>query len=418
MRYIYFALITLILSVMVPTVSAQETDAMIHYSEESLDMGDTYSLEQGYSFKVRDFNKDSGNSWIELYLNGEKIDTNAQFSKKDNPFEYLKTVIENGDEKDHLIVRITPIELIENSNNVLVEFKIEQYFDPEMDTDDYLIIDASKSVNNINPIELENGYTLHASKLNQDAAVLTLKKDGSVVKEKEIDIDEYFTYTKDTGNGRTTIFLAKLSEIFTSKDYDTAFLEQVTLRKDSISEPDPDVNSDTDFKITVRDLNNNELTQGDRAIILYTLDNSNFSKVQVMLDGERIDQRLDVNAGTYVTLTGNLTEGIHNTTVVAVSDDSQTKQTTDFVVRTTSDESSMDINQSDNSSKSADDLKKLAGSLIDRITNNSTVTGSDTNVGTNVSGVSGNSGMVTALSTVITVIVFSILTFFILSIFR
>ncbi|MFP4654108.1 MAG: hypothetical protein ACLFMM_00245 [Methanohalobium sp.] len=419
MRYIYFALIILVFFGLVTTGYAQKTDAMIHYSEESLGIGDTYSLEQGYSFKVHDSNGDTGNSWIELYLNGNKIDTDDQFSKKNDPFEYVKTVTENGDEVDHLILRITPLELIESPNKILVKFKIEQYIDPEMGTDDYLLIDRSKSVNNIKPLELENGYTLYASKLIQDSAVLTLEKDGSVVKEKKIDKGDFFTYNRATSNGKSTIFLAELSEIFTSKDYNTAFLEHVTLKKDNISDPDSGLNSNINLNIRVRDLNNNGLDQGDKAIISYTLENSNFSKVQVMLDGDQIDIRRDVNAGTYVTLTGNLTEGVHNTTVVAVyNDGSQVKQTTDFVVGSASEESSMGMNQSDNTSKSANNLKKLAGSVIDRITNNNTVTESSTNVSTDVSGISGNSGLVRALSAVITMIVFSILAYFILSLLR
>ncbi|MFW6296684.1 MAG: molybdopterin oxidoreductase family protein, partial [Halothece sp.] len=238
-------------------------------------------------------------------------------------------------------------ELIENPNKILVKFKIEQYIDPEMGTDDYLLIDRSKSVNNIKPLELENGYTLYASKLIQDSAVLTLEKDGSVVKEKKIDKGDFFTYNRATSNGKSTIFLAELSEIFTSKDYNTAFLEHVTLKKDNISDPDSGLNSNINLNIRVRDLNNNGLDQGDKAIISYTLENSNFSKVQVMLDGDQIDLRRDVNAGTYVTLTGNLTEGVHNTTVVAVyNDGSQVKQTTDFVVGSASEESSMGMNQS------------------------------------------------------------------------
>ena len=137
-----------------------------------------------------------------------------------------------------------------------------------------------------------------------------------------------------------------------------------------------------------------------------------------MLDGSQIDLRHEVSTGTYVSLTGNLTEGVHNTTVVAVSDDNQIKQTMDFMVESTSENFSMGTNKSDNSSKTANDLKEIAGSVINRITNNSTGTDSSINASTNVSGISGNSEMVMALSAVITVIVFSILAFFILSLIR
>jgi hypothetical protein len=422
MRYIYFVLIALVLSGFASTtVSAQESGVMIHYCKDSLDIGDTYSLEQGYSFKVRDINDGTGNSWIELYFNGEKVDTHDQFSKENDPFEYRKTVTENGDEKQHLIIRITPVELIKTSNDVSVKYKIEQYLDPEIKTDNYLIIDDTESVNNINPLELENNYTFHVGYFGQESAVLTLKKDGSTVKETETNVGDYFAYTKKTSTGSTTIFLAKLSELFTSKDYNTVFLENIILRKDYNFDSGPGIDSDITLNTKIKDLDGDGLTSGDKAIVSYTLKNGNFSEVEVELDGKQIDFRNDVDSGTYVALTGNLTGGVHNTTITAVSEEGvNKKQTIEFVVKSTSDNSNeLSLNLSDNSSKMGNKLKNLAGSVFDKLTtNNSEINSSINSEGSNSVGISENSGLITALSAVITVVVFSILAFFILNLLR
>ena len=317
MRYIHFVLVGLciVLSAFVSPAYGAEVNAMIHYSETFVKMYDELALEQGYSMKMIEMNSENGMSMIDLYLNGIKVDSDMQFAKENAPFEYIRTVIDEDDEEketDYLIIRITPIEVLEEP--LSVKLKIEQFLDPELDAAEYLILDKSRSVKVGTPLELEEEYTLEASDLTDTSVTLTLSKNGYPVKEeKEVEKGDMFTYSKTVDGKPITIFIAKLDTFFEGTDSEVVILEQVSQRADIITE--------SGATITIEGVGNATILDGDIAIIRYTIENEDISEVKVLLDGKQIDYRSGISTDTYSTITEPLDAGIHEVVLTTVASD-------------------------------------------------------------------------------------------------
>ncbi len=314
MRYIHFVLVGLciVLSAFVSPAYGTEVNAMIHYSETFVEIQDELALEQGYSIKVMDINSENGDSWLELYLNGNKIDTDAYFAKENAPFEYIKTVTDEDDEEiEYLIIRIKPIEVIEEP--LSTELKVEQFLDPEFDAAEYLILDKTRSIRIGTPLELEEGHTLEASGLEDTSVTLTLSKNGYPIKEEEVEKGDMFTYSKTVDGKVITIFIARFDNFFVGTDSEVIFLEQVSQRANIIIE--------SDATITVEGADSAKIRDGDIAIIRYTLENEDISEVKVLLDGEQIDHRSGISTGTYSTVTKSLNAGIHEMVLTTVASD-------------------------------------------------------------------------------------------------
>lgn len=314
MRYIHFVLMGLciVLSAFVSPAYGTEANAMIHYSETFVEIQDELALEQGYSIKVMDINSENGDSWLELYLNGNKIDTDAYFAKQSAPFEYIKTVIDEDDEEiEYLIIRIKPIEVIEEP--LSTELKVEQFLDPEFDAAEYLILDKTRSIRIGTPLELEEEHILEASGLEDTSVTLTLSKNGYPIKEEEVEKGDMFTYSKTVDGKIITIFIAKFDDFFIGTDSEVIFLEQVSQRANIIIE--------SDATITIEGADSAKIREGDIAIIRYTLENEDISEVKVLLDGEQIDYRSGISTGTYSTVTEALNAGIHEVVLTTVASD-------------------------------------------------------------------------------------------------
>ncbi len=278
-----------------------------------MEIQDELALEQGYSVKVIDINSENGDSWLELYLNGNRIDTDVYFAKQSAPFEYIKTMTDGDDEEiEYLIIRITPIGVMEEP--LSTELKVEQFLDPEFDAAEYLILDKTKSIRVGTPLELEEEHTLEASGLEDTSVTLTLSKNGYPIKEEEVEKGDMFTYSKTVDGKVITIFIAKFDDVFVGTDSEVIFLEQVSQRANIIIE--------SDATITVEGANSTKLRAGDIAIISYTIENEDISEVKVLLDGKQIDHRSGISTGTtYSTVNKTSNAGIHEVVLTTVASD-------------------------------------------------------------------------------------------------
>ncbi|MEA1985022.1 MAG: S-layer protein domain-containing protein [Euryarchaeota archaeon] len=317
MRHIHvvtmiLCLCIVLLAIMMPA-SAMETDAMIHYSERVVNVGEDISLEQGYSLHVVDINSETGDLWVRTSLNNEELDDGEGTAKENEPFEYLITVEEEEDdeETDYLILRITPLDVVKKNGMTSSEIKIEQYLDPQIDTDDYLISGTSKSLEVGQPLSLEDGYTLSASEFEDNTVTLTLRKNGYVVKEEEeIGEGDIFSYTKITDQGEATIFIAKINSLFDGTDKQLVSLKDVSQRTDVVSE--------SQTMIMVTNPEGGNVCTGEVAAVRYTIEHD-VAVAEVLLDGKTIDERREVVAGTYSALTDKLPTGDHEVMVRTTS---------------------------------------------------------------------------------------------------
>ncbi|HJH32348.1 MAG TPA: hypothetical protein C5S50_09295 [Methanosarcinaceae archaeon] len=367
MKYIYVVLMSLciILSTFLSPAYGAETNAIIHYSEQFVEIHGEFVLEQGYSIKVIDANPINGNSLLELYLNDEKIDAGMQFARENDPFEYIKTVTDEDDNEtdtDYLIIHITPIEVIKEPFSV--KYKTEQYIDPQFETEKYLILDKSKSIKINTPFELKEEYELEASDLKDTSVTLTLSKNGHLVKQEEVENGDMFTYSKTVGSKVLTIFIAKLDNIFIGTDSEMVFLKHVSQRAD--------INVESDGTITVEGADSAKIRDGDIAIIRYTFENEDISDVEIRLDGEQIDSRSGVGTGTYSTVTGKLDKGMHEIVMITVTGDgTRSTHAKAFMVESSIASEAIDI-ASETASKFANDVgedNETVGKALETIGN-------------------------------------------------
>ncbi|AGB50248.1 Protein of unknown function (DUF1608) [Methanomethylovorans hollandica DSM 15978] len=240
MRYIRFVVVcvmTLLILLSSPVYCSPEEGAMIYYSEETLSAGDIVQLEQGYSFKLIDSSKDSGDILLKVYYKDEEIDIRDSFGDEDKPFEYIVTMEETNEDKkeeeiDYVVLRITPVDFDEKDDRIYVEVEIEQFLDPEQEDDDFLMLDTSKSVKVGESLSLEDGYTLEASDVEDDSVILELSRDGRSLKKEELETGDIFIYSKNVDGNSRTIFIARISKFFESSTSSTVILKDVTQRPD------------------------------------------------------------------------------------------------------------------------------------------------------------------------------------------
>lgn len=327
MKYIHFVIIFICMLILcISPVSGIRTEAMIHYSEPAVAVQDEIFLEQGYSFKVVDMNSNSGDILIDLYLNGEKIGLVENFAKEDNPFEYIRSIVEDDDEgteTDYLILRITPKGSVKKSDNEIYStICIEQYIDHVEDVDDYIILDKSYTLKDDSELELADLYTLAATGMDDGKVSLELRLSGKLVKEDEVEEGDYFYYTAYSNKQAQTIFLANVRAFFKTDDSITVFLKHVSLQPNSISGVDGDNEYSDGIGINVESPVDGGLKAGRVAIVSYYV-NDSFPAVRIMVDGELVDSRRYVNPGIYKTVTDELDAGVHKATLMTIDEDDE-----------------------------------------------------------------------------------------------
>lgn len=301
-RFVFICAIILLSLLSSPVYCSTEQKAMIYYSEDTLSINETVHLEQGYSFKLVDANKDSGDILVKVYYKGKELEVGNSFGDEDNPFEYIITTTKDNEETDYLVLKITPVDFNEKKGSIYVEMNIEQFFDPEQDDNDFLILDASKSVKVGKTLSLKEGYRLEASDLQEDSVILELSKDDKLLKKEEVGIDDIFSYSKDVDGYSRTIFIARVNKFFESSNSSTVFLKDVTQRSDVGADYTGDTSNNSNetknetksLMSTPDDINHNIKDVGSNG----TGNVQNYSLFAI--DGENSSKYKDVNTDTFM----------------------------------------------------------------------------------------------------------------------
>lgn len=290
--------------------AAEEMEEQIQHAETIVSIGDEIELEQGYTADIVDVNSDSGELWLKLYLEGEKVEEG--FVKENNPYRYLKTIEEeDNEETEYLIFNFSLQGTKKENGETSSEILIKQYRDPEIDLENYLILDKTVSMDIGSQRDLKEDYTIEASELDEDTVTITLRKNGNVVKEEEnMEEGDVFIYTRTNGDRIMTVFMGTVGSIFEGEDSDVVFLENVAQR----------TYVDTGEGIQIEIDVPAENPENEKIIIYYTL-NGNADTVEVYLEGDLIDTRQNLGEGTYPAAIEELSNGEYNIEVKAVTSD-------------------------------------------------------------------------------------------------
>ncbi|MDK2891934.1 S-layer protein domain-containing protein [Methanohalophilus sp.] len=345
MKHIILITAFLLILISIAVCAAIEDETPILYYETDATINDVFDLQQDYSIKVMDINSNNGDLWIQVSLEGDEVDNG--FVRENDPYEYILELEDNEDEctKKYLIVKVSFIDKKNSGDETISKILIEQFLDPERSDSDFLILGSEVSVEEGEEKILKNGYTLTFTDIDTDTATLILKKDGNILKtEDEIEEGDVFSYTLEDNGEVHTIFMAYVDTIFEGTDSKIVILRNVTLRKDS------GIDAGLNIEISLSDV-----SAGEEAIISYTLDEA-ASRVEVFLDGELIDHRNNVDAGTYPAITGKLDAGIYEISVKAITEEGlEVEKDVAFEVK------------SKKQTVSVDDIEPVVGNITDVI---------------------------------------------------
>jgi hypothetical protein len=396
MRYINFVLICIcLLSFLSISANAMEIGPVIHYSEQDVKVDQKVDLDIDYYFVVRDINTKSGDLWIEIYHDGEKLDSSDNFARENSPLEYVKTVeLSDDEEKDYLVIRITSFGDVDGSGSDMTsKIKVEQFDDGTVDDDSYIIYDRKLTLDEGTPRSMGDDHSLEVSYIDEDddgekVVALKLLKGRELLKTEELHDGDYFYYTIYTDVGPDTIFISRLDGFFESSDSEMVFLDQVSLKKsaslisESVDVDGESITVENGVSLIISSSDGGKLFEGDMAIIRYGLPES-FSTVKLLMNEQTIDSRNDVDIGVYSAASGKLTEGTHVFSLVGVSDGKEKELISETIT--------IEASIMDSMSSSAKDLAESANNAI----------GSNDNTDSTIPGISD--------STVITLLICTIL---------
>jgi hypothetical protein len=342
--------------------AAEEMEEQIQYAETIVSIGDEIKLEQGYTADIVDVNSDNGELWLQLYLEGEKV--GEGFVKENNPFRYVRTIEEEDDEEtDYLIFNFSLQGTKKEDGETASEILIKQYRDPEIDLDNYLMLDKTVSVDIGSQMDLKEDYTIEAFDLDDNTVTITLRKNGNVVKEEEtMEEGDIFAYTRTNGDWIMTIFMGKVGSVFEGEDRDVVFLENVAQRTDA------DIGAGIQIEIDVPAEN----PENEQIIVYYTL-NGDVDTVEVYLEEDLIDTRQNLGEGTYPAVIGESSTGEYNIEVKAVtSDGAVVTESVILKVGETAGESE-DEEQNEDIIEKAQNITSAAENAADKINETATV---------------------------------------------
>lgn len=194
-----------------------ERNALIHYSESEIGIGEDFLLEQEYSFKVIDIGTSGPSAMVEIYHQNDRLKLDEHIARKNSALEYTVTHSRNDKDTGYLVLRLTPMEIIGTGESSSIKIAVEQYRDPLMDTEDFLLFDRSRTVEIGSSTKLENDYVLHAYdhvKNSKDHVSLRLERNGHTLADKDISIGDVFYYNQKVDGKVTSLVIARVSDVF------------------------------------------------------------------------------------------------------------------------------------------------------------------------------------------------------------
>ncbi len=330
-----------------------ERNALIHYSESEIGIGEDFLLEQEYSFKVIDIGTSGPSAMVEIYHQNDRLKLDDHIAGKNSALEYVVTDSSNDKDTEYLVLRLTPMEIIGTGESSSIKIAVEQYRDPRMDTEDFLLFDRSRTVEIGSSTKLENDYVLHAYdyvKNSNDHVSLRLEKNGHTLADKDISIGDVFYYNQEFDGKVTSQVIARVADVFSSRDSDLVFLEQISLRDHTADENHVDIGIDIDI-VTHE---NGSIYENELIIVRYHIEGNNLQEASVLLDGNVMDLRRQPDSGSYFAVLENVEAGEYDVKVQVVS--SQGSRTSDSMKLTvySSDKSVYDNNISESDSLDRD----------------------------------------------------------------
>ena len=303
---------------------ALETKSMILTGEETLGMGESYELYQGYSVKMVEPASSGSKVIIRITLDGKTVDEDSFISE-----DVVYNFTQKYDDKDFIILAITLLDV--DTDDLTATLKVTQYVDPSRPTTGFLIIDQDEKIEPGTHLYLKQGYSLNIENFGTNSTILGLYKNNIIVTERKMEDNDLFDYSL-TSNGKDhTIIIFNIKSIFKGSTRSAVFIEHLYQFEEPInSDPVESVtstenNSNSNITVSVQVSSNDggdTIYENKSINVTYHLSGSDsFDLANVTLDGNIIEELTAPQPGMHSIILESLSAGSHIIEVSAISGD-------------------------------------------------------------------------------------------------
>jgi len=201
----------LLLGLFHPAV-AVENKTKIHTGETVFTIGEQYKFFQGYSINITQPSP-TGNKISMEILADDKIVKEDIVVNKENIFQYTIEYKEDGDEDEIYVIFDIILENI-YFDDWAARLNITQYVDPSRSTSEFIIFNEDYTLEKNTFFSLKEDYRLILNQMDSDYAFIELYRQGVMVKEQEMEINDTFDYSVTVDEREYLIITFDLKTIF------------------------------------------------------------------------------------------------------------------------------------------------------------------------------------------------------------
>lgn len=205
----------LLLGLFHPAV-AVENKTKIHTEETVFTIGEQYKFFQGYSINITQPSPTGNKISMEILADGKIVKENIVIDKE-NIFQYTIEYKEDGDEDEDEDEIYVIFDIILNKiyfDDWAARLNITQYVDPSRSTSEFIIFNEDYTLEKNTFFSLKEDYKLILNQMDSDYAFIELYRQGVMVKEQEMEINDTFDYSVTVDEREYLIITFDLKTIF------------------------------------------------------------------------------------------------------------------------------------------------------------------------------------------------------------
>lgn len=192
--------------------AAVENKTKIHTEETVFIIGEQYEFFQGYSINITQPSPTGNKISMEILADGKIVKEDIVVNKE-NIFQYTIEYKEDEDEDEIYVIFDIILEKI-YFDDWAARLNITQYVDPSRSTSEFIIFNEDYTLEKNTSFSLKEDYKLILNQMDSDYAFIELYRQGVMVKEQEMEINDTFDYSVTVDEREYLIITFDLKTIF------------------------------------------------------------------------------------------------------------------------------------------------------------------------------------------------------------
>jgi hypothetical protein len=192
--------------------AAVENKTKIHTEETVFTIGEQYEFFQGYSINITQPSPTGNKISMEILVDGKIVKEDIVVNKE-NIFQYTIEYKDDEDEDEIYVIFDIILEKI-YFDDWAARLNITQYVDPSRSTSEFIIFDEDYTLEKNTFFSLKEDYKLMLNQMDSDYGFIELYRQGVMVKEQEMEINDTFDYSVTVDEREYLIITFDLKTIF------------------------------------------------------------------------------------------------------------------------------------------------------------------------------------------------------------